>query len=217
MPKLTGKELAGELGCARSTLSEATSNGHLVSGRWDVGEWAVCGPSGRVKHYRVPDDVAFLNGEQRSNPEEESSEIPSLMESTRLPSTDASTDSPILGEIIREQQQTVRQVAEKSGNRTHLFPEGTDVSGTSRNAGLAYAAGKAIENPGPGAHAFWTAGSALAGGVGGYAITEDGFGALVGALLFGSAGYLVYEQSQRSHPRRESRSGRSDWNWQQPR
>lgn len=54
---MTGKDLAKRLGVARSTLSEATKEGYLVGGRWDVQSWANFGPNGRVRGYDVPDGV----------------------------------------------------------------------------------------------------------------------------------------------------------------
>lgn len=194
--KMSQKDLAAELGCARSTLSEATKEGHLIDGQWDVQEWVVRSPSGRVEYYDVPEDKAFLDGrDSRSNPASESN-----LTNSAPNSGDSAPAEPELDllSIFEDQQETTRKVAEEAGDRTQLVPEGTDVAGTTQNAGLAYAAGKAIEHDTPGARAFWVVGSGLAGGLGGYAATEDAVGALIGAILFGGVGYLSYEQQPRS-------------------
>jgi hypothetical protein len=208
--KLSGKDLAEKIGCARSTLSEATTNGHLVGDRWDVQEWAVCGPSGRLKHYEVPDEVAFLNAEKRENPTN-SANLPAST-GDAAPSADASTSDLGLLQIVQDQAETTRTVAEEAGDTTQLVSDETDVEGTARNAGMAYAAGKAIEHDTPGARAFWTIGSALAGGIGGHAVSDGSpWAALLGAVALGSAGYLVYGQQPRRQegfaPRRDQRSG----------
>lgn len=216
---LSGKELAKKIGCARSTLSEATDKGHLVDNRWDVQAWAVCGPSGRVKHYQVPGQVAFLNGESRENPCGDPN-VPNSTPSTgdSAPSADIETLSltlPEVNEIIEDHEETTRTVAEESGDTTQLVSDETDVEGTARNVGMAYAAAKAIVNDTPGARAFWTIGSALAGGVGGHAVSDGNpWAALVGAVAFGSVGYLVYEQQPRHQendsPRWDERSGQAN-------
>lgn len=215
--KLSGKDLAEKIGCARSTLSEATNNGHLVDGRWDVQAWAVCGPSGRVKHYEVPNEVAFLNAESRENPEPNSpNSAPSTGDSA--PTADAPTpivDFSRLEEVIEDHEETTRTVAEEAGDTTQLVSDETDVEGTARNAGMAYAAGKAIEHDTPGAHAFWTVGSALIGGIGGHAVSEgSGWATVIGALAFGGAGYLVYKHRPRRQegvaPAQQTRSGHAD-------
>ena len=208
--KLSGKDLAAKIGCARSTLSEATTNGYLVGDRWDVQEWAVCGPSGRLKNYEVPDEVAFLNAEKRENPTNSASLPASTGDAA--PSADASTSDLGLLQLVQDQAETTRTVAEEAGDTTQLVSDETDVEGTARNAGMAYAAGKAIEHDTPGARAFWTIGSALAGGIGGHAVSDGSpWAALLGAVAFGSAGYLVYGQQPRSQegfaPRRDQRSG----------
>lgn len=194
---LSGKDLAEKIGCARSTLSEATDKGYLVDGRWDVQEWAVCGPSGRLKHYEVPDRVAFLNAEKRENPSTNPNP-PNSGDSAPGPATpEPSVDLPALTALIEEKEETTRQVAEEAGDQTQLVSDETDVEGATRNAGMAYAATKAIEHDTPGAQAFWTVASALAGGVGGHAVTDSPWGAVVGAIGFGCAGYFVYEQQPR--------------------
>lgn len=106
-------------------------------------------------------------------------------------------------------------VAEEAGDTTQLVSDETDVEGTARNAGMAYAAGKAIEHDTPGARTFWTIGSALAGGIGGHAVSEGNpWATLIGAVAFGSAGYFVYKQQPRYQegfgPRRDQRSGQTD-------
>lgn len=217
--KLSGKDLADKIGCARSTLSEATKNGHLVDGRWDVQKWAVCGPSGRLKHYEVPGEVAFLNAGTRENPPKEANS-PNSPASTgdSAPTADAPAPDlglPQLNQILEDHEETTRTVAEEAGDTTQLVSDETDVEGTARNAGMAYAAGKAIEHDTPGARAFWTIGSALAGGIGGHAVSEGNpWAALIGAVAFGSAGYLVYEQQPRrqegASPRRDQRSRQTD-------
>jgi hypothetical protein len=223
---LSQKDLAKKIGCARSTLSEATNEGYLVKGRWDVQAWAVCGPSGRLKHYEVPDRVAFLNGGSRENPSEDpnpanSSEFggdSAPSGDTNAPELSILENPSLLTEMIKEKEKTTRTVAEQAGDTTQLVSEETDVEGTARNAGLAYAAGKAIEHEGPGARAFWTVASALAGGFGGYAVSKDeetGEGsplaALIGAVGLGSVGYLAYGQQPRRQegvaPRWGKRSG----------
>jgi hypothetical protein len=211
--KLSGKDLAEKIGCARSTLSEATKNGHLVGDRWDVQEWAVCGPSGRLKHYEVPNEVAFLNADKRENPTNSPNSAPSTGDSA--PTADAPT--PDLGlsqitEAIEGQQETTRKVAEEAGDTTQLVSEETDVEGTARNAGMAYVAAEAVQHDTPGARTFWTIGSALLGGLGGHAVTDGNpVATLFGALAFGGAGYLAYEQQPRSQegadPHRDQRSG----------
>lgn len=215
--KLSGKDLAEKIGCARSTLSEATTNGHLVNGRWDVQEWAVCGPSGRLKHYQVPDEVAFLNTEKRENPapNDPNSGNSGVLGGDQAPSADSATPNlglPAISEMLEDHEETTRKVAEESGDKTQLVPDGTNVQGAVRNGGLAYAAGHAIQYDTPGALAFWTIGSALAGGTGGYAISDgNAWAALIGAVAFGGVGYLVYEQQPRRQegvpPRRDERSG----------
>ena len=197
--QLSGKDLAEKIGCARSTLSEATKNGHLVDGRWDVQEWAVCGPSGRLKHYDVPDQVAFLNAERRENPPEEANSPEFGGDSAPAVDTpEPDLGVPSLTAVVEEQGETVRTVAEEAGDTTQLVSDETDVEGTARNAGMAYAAGKAIEYDTPGARTFWTVGSALVGGIGGHAVTEGNpWGVLIGALTFGGAGYFVYGQQPR--------------------
>lgn len=213
--KLSGKDLADKIGCARSTLSEATKNGHLVDGRWDVQKWAVCGPSGRLKHYEVPGEVAFLNAGTRENPPKEANS-PNSPASTgdSAPTADAPAPDlglPQLNQILEDHEETTRTVAEEAGDTTQLVSDETDVEGTARNAGMAYAAGKAIVNDTPGARAFWTVASGLAGGIGGHAVTDSPWGALIGAIAFGGVGYLAYEQQPRSQegspPRRDQRSG----------
>jgi hypothetical protein len=211
--KLSGKDLAEKIGCARSTLSEATKNGYLVGDRWDVQDWAVCSPSGRVKHYVVPDEVAFLNAKKRENPLANANSGNSTASTgDAAPSADASTSDLGLLQIVQDQAETTRTVAEEAGDTTQLVSDETDVEGTARNAGMAYAAGKAIEHDTPGARAFWTIGSALAGGIGGHAVSDGSpWAALLGAVALGSAGYLVYGQQPRRQegfaPRRDQRSG----------
>lgn len=209
MRQFSGKELAKEVGCARSTLSEATSEGYLIKGRYDVQSWACFGPSGRVQYYEVPEDVPFLQEEAgRENPGLAAPSGDSVPKSGD--SVPAEPELNLLS-ILEDQQETTRKVAEEAGDQTQLVPEGTDVAGTAQNAGLAYAAGRAIEHDTPGARAFWTVGGGLAGGLGGYAATESPLGALVGAILFGSAGYFAYEQQPRSQdsssPTQQMRSG----------
>jgi hypothetical protein len=214
--KLSGKDLAEKIGCARSTLSEATKNGHLVDGRWDVQKWAVCGPSGRLKHYNVPDEVAFLNDEKRENP---SFDLDSPNSGDSAPSPNAADPDFDLSDLLgfaEEKEETTRKVAEEAGDTTQLVSDETDVEGTARNAGMAYAAGKAIEHDMPGARAFWTIGSALAGGIGAHAVSEGNpWAALIGAVAFGGAGYFAYEQQPRRQegvaPQRDQRSGQTNW------
>jgi hypothetical protein len=215
--KLSGKDLAEKIGCARSTLSEATNNGHLVDGRWDVQKWAVCGPSGRLKHYEVPGEVAFLNAGSRENPPEDpnSGNSPSSTGDS-APTVDASPPDlglPEIDEILEDHEETTRTVAEEAGDTTQLVSDETDVEGTARNAGMAYAATTAIENDTPGAHAFWTIASALAGGIGGHAISDGNpWVSVLGAIGFGGVGYLVYGQQPRQQDpasRRDERSRQS--------
>jgi hypothetical protein len=211
--RFSGKELSEKIGCARSTLSEATKKGHRVKGRYDVQAWAEFGPSGRVRGYDVPEDAAFLSGSSaRENPNSGNS-APSTGDSA--PSADAPTPDlglPQINQILKDHEETTRTVAEEAGDTTQLVSDETDVEGTARNAGMAYVAGQAVQYDTPGALAFWTVGSALAGGVGGHAVSDGNpWAALIGAVAFGSAGYLVYEQQPRrqegSAPRRDQRSG----------
>lgn len=212
--RLSGKDLAEKIGCARSTLSEATKKGHRVQERYDVQAWAEFGPSGRVRGYDVPEDAAFLSASSaRENPNEPNSPE---FGGDSAPSAEAS--APDLGltrinDILEDHEETTRTVAEEAGDTTQLVSDETDVEGTARNAGMAYAAGKAIVNDTPGARAFWTVASGLAGGIGGHAVTDSPWGALVGAIAFGGAGYLAYEQQPRSQegspPRCDQRSGQA--------
>jgi hypothetical protein len=115
-------------------------------------------------------------------------------------------------QMLEDHEETTRTVAEEAGDSTQLVSDETDVEGTARNAGMAYVAGQAVQHDTPGACAFWTIGSALAGGIGGHAVSDGNpWAALIGAIGFGSAGYLVYEQQPRnqegSAPRRDERSG----------
>jgi hypothetical protein len=218
--KLSGKDLAEKIGCARSTLSEATKNGHLVNGRWDVQEWAVCGPSGRLKHYEVPDQVAFLNEGSRENPTDPNPANSAPTTGDSAPSADAPTPDFQLSEMLRaleDQEETTRKVAEEAGDTTQLVSDETDVEGTARNAGMAYVAAEAVQHDTPGARAFWTIGSALAGGIGGHAASDGNpWATLIGAVALGSVGYLAYGQQPRRQegaaPRRDQRSGQSDGN-----
>lgn len=210
--RLSGKDLSEKIGCARSTLSEATKKGHRVQGRYDVQAWAEFGPNGRVRGYDVPGDAAFLSGSSaRENPNE-----PNSPEFGGDSAPSAEAPAPDLGiarinDILEDHEETTRTVAEEAGDTTQLVSDETDVEGTARNAGMAYAAGKAIVNDTPGARAFWTVASGLAGGIGGHAVTDSPWGALIGAIAFGGVGYLAYEQKPRSQegaaPRREQRSG----------
>jgi hypothetical protein len=122
--------------------------------------------------------------------------------------------------MLASQQETTRKVAEEAGDTTQLVPDGTNVEGAVRNGGLAYAAGKAIENNTPGARAFCTIASAVIGGLGGYEVSKDketgegsALAALAGAACLGGVGYLVYGQQPRGQegvaPRREQRSGQA--------
>ena len=131
------------------------------------------------------------------------------------PSTDVPTPDlglPQVSQILEDHEETTRTVAEEAGDSTQLVSDETDVEGTARNAGMAYVAGQAVQHDTPGACAFWTIGSALAGGIGGHAVSDGNpWAALVGAIGFGGVGYLVYEQQPRnqegSAPQRDQRSG----------
>lgn len=219
--RLSGKDLAEKIGCARSTLSEATKKGHRVKGRYDVQAWAEFGPSGRVRGYDVPEEAAFLSGERENpSPNEPNSggdSAPSAVGGDSAPSATApspSLDLLDINEMVEEKEETTRKVAEESGDRTQLVSDETNVEGTARNAGVAYATGKAIENDTPGSRAFWTIGSGLAGGFGGYAVSEGNpWVAALGALAFGGVGYFAYGQQPRrqegSTRQRDQRSGHS--------
>jgi hypothetical protein len=117
-----------------------------------------------------------------------------------------------MSRLLAEREETTRKVAEESGDQTQLVSDETDVEGTARNAGMAYVAGKAVRHDTPGALTFWTVGSALAGGIGGHAVSDGNpWAALIGAIGFGGAGYLAFKQQPRnqegSAPRRDQRSG----------
>jgi hypothetical protein len=160
--RMNGKELAKRLGCARSTLSEATKRGYMVSGRWDVQAWAVCQPSGRLKHYEVPDDCAFL-----AEPEPEAAAEP-------RPNPPASPDSV----------QAAAPVVAEGARTVSLLPPGEDYSRTVQSGSLAYVAGKAIEHDTPTARGVVLGLGGLVGAVAGHE-TSDGsaLGTLVGCLL----------------------------------
>lgn len=191
---LSGKELAERIGCARSTLSEATKNGYLVDNRWDVQAWSVCSPNGRVKHYNVPDRVAFLRDVRQSQGMDAlthlsgSSDLVSYADAT-LSLFESNRD---LFDHLRDHEETTRLAIEQAGDRTQLVPDGTDVAGTAKNVGLAYVAGKAVEHDTPGACAFWTIGSGLVGGAGVYAMTENPWAAVGVGFISGLVGNLVY-------------------------
>lgn len=210
--RLSGKDLADKIGCARSTLSEATKKGHRVGGRYDVQAWADFGPSGRVRGYDVPEEAAFLSGERtRENPSEESS--PEFGgDSASTADAEAPSDLPGLADLVEEKEETTRKVAEEAGDTTQLVSDETDVEGTARNASVAYMAGQAIQHDTPGSRVFCTIGSAIAGGLGGHAVSDGNpWASLIGAVAFGSAGYLAYEQQPRRQegiaPQRDQRSG----------
>jgi transcriptional regulator with XRE-family HTH domain len=210
--KLSQEELAQQIGCAQSTVSEATREGRKVYGRYPVDLWADRDSSGRVRGYTVPEDAAFLESESRENP-------PSSTKSGDSAPSESTSDLdlgvPGLKDLAEEKEETTRTVAEEAGDTTQLVSDETDVEGTARNAGMAYVAGKAIEHDTPGARAFWTIGSALAGGIGGHAVGEGNpWAALIGAAAFGGAGYFAYKHQPRRQegttPQRDQRSGQAD-------
>lgn len=206
---LTGKELAGKIGCARSTLSEATNKGYLLQGRYDVQEWAEFGPSGRVQGYDVPEEVPFCSARENPNTGPNSPNSANSGGDSVLPFDPSGSEQqvPALTRLIENQQQTTQKVAEETGDRTQLVSDETDVSGSVRNATMGYVAGKAIEHNTPGALAFWTVGSGLAGGIGGYTVSDGNpWAAFIGAALFASAGYLTYQQPYEERNRTSRRT-----------
>lgn len=189
---ISGKDLADKIGCAPSTLSEATKSGYLVNDRWDVQAWAVCAPNGRVKHYSVPNGVAFLRGVVPGD-EPVVPQVSSGGDS--IPGSPVSLSllaNPDLLTYFLEKEETTRQAIEQAGDRTQLVPDGTDVAGATQNAGMAYAAGKAIEHDTPGACAFWTVGSGFVGGASVYAMTENPWAAVGAGLMSGLIANFVY-------------------------
>lgn len=193
MAELSGKVLSEKIGCAPSTLSEATKRGYLVDDRWDVQAWAVCAPNGRVKHYSVPDEVAFLRNATRKD-ETLVSALGAGGDSLPFPSETLPllASTPDVSSHLCEKEETTRHAIEHAGDRTQLVPDGTDVAGATQNAGLAYVAGKAIEYDTPGARAFWTVGSGFVGGTGVYAMTENPWAAIGAGFLSALVGNLVY-------------------------
>jgi hypothetical protein len=200
--KMNGKDLADAMDCSPGWLSEAARNGSLVHDRWDVGEWAVYGAGGRLKYYDVPDDVAFLNGSGvRSNSPNEGESVDETASIPRL-SGDVSDNSilppvpPVIVDVIKDQQETMREVARNGGSRTQLVPDGTDVAGTAKNAGLAYVGRQAVEDDTQGAHAFWAFGPALIFGLAAWDATESAFAAGLVSIATGIAGHRLYESSR---------------------
>lgn len=81
-----GKTLAGLLGVAPATLSQATTHRHRCRGH-DVASWAIREPSGRVSGYAVPPEVAGTFA--RLNPEPAPATLP-----TSGPTSEAGTPGP---------------------------------------------------------------------------------------------------------------------------
>jgi len=206
-------DLADLLNVTRAALSQATSRGHKCGG-YPVSEWAFRDGSGRVSGYDVPDwALREMKGEPntRENPDRGTPNGLSVhsrgdTSPVDVPSIDdgGPMDDEGILPMLASQQETTRKVAEEAGDRTQLVPDGTNVEGAVRNGGLAYAAGKAIENNTPGARAFCTIASAVIGGLGGYEVSKDeetgkgsALAALLGATCFGGVGYLVYGQQPR--------------------
>lgn len=211
--KLSGKDLATKLDRSPSTICEARKKGSLVDGRWDVQAWAVTSPSGRLRHYEVPNDAPFLT-EGRSNPSQtpnSGDSVPDVVD--MMPSLiDASpetSDGETSGSASSQEDRIIETVLDRLDGADNVSRETRgaemELAATSRNAGIAYTAGQAVVNDTPGAHAFWTFAPALVGGMASYEATESAAAAFLTALLCGGAGYAAYDVSrQRSAPENPS-------------
>lgn len=172
----TGKDLARQLGVARSTLSEATKKGYLVSGKYDVQEWAEFGPNGRVRGYSVPPEVGL--GQQPSPPNS-AREQP---DQANQANEDRFNKLP---EFFTDVQDKLDELDEQRSNpeqagTTSLLPPGEDYHRTAAVGATGHALGKAIEHED---RTVKTVILSLIGGVGGYALTDGKpWGGLVGVL-----------------------------------
>ena len=187
----TGKDLASKLDVARSTLSEATNKGYLVGGKYDVQEWAVFSPNGRVKGYNVPPEVGLgeryrrslnesLSPEvdlgERPNPSESGADAPN--EPNTVPNA-ALADAKEIMDKLRENAQAGQ--SDSPSVNASLVPHGTNVDASVSAGGASHVFGKAIEHDDA---TIKVAGLTLVGAVTGYYLSErTGWGTLVGALV----------------------------------
>ena len=170
---MTGKDLAGKLGVARSTLSEATNKGYLVGSKYDVQEWAVFSPNGRVKGYNVPAEVGL--GE-RPNPSESGADAPN--EPNAVPNS-ALADAKEIMDRLRENAQATQP--DSPTVNASLVPHGTHVAASVSAGGASHVFAKAIEHDDS---TVKVAGLTLVGAIGGFYLSNrTNMGTLIGGLI----------------------------------